>query len=157
MDNNERLMQERIKALLLDQPLAVLSTQRNGQPYSSLMAFAHTEDLHAIVVATGKSTRKHQNIIQDSRVSLLVDNRSNNEEDFHSAAALTVLGVAKPIDTDERPVYEAIYLKRHPYLEKFLRAPATTFIKIAVKHYLLVSRFQNVMEYRISDEVDLFG
>ncbi len=157
MDENERLMQERIKALLSEQPLAVLSTQRQGQPYSSLMAFAHSEDLQVIVVATGKSTRKHQNIIIDSRVSLLVDNRSNSEEDFHSATALTVLGVAKPIDTDERPVYEAIYLNRHPYLEKFLRSPATTFIKIAVKHYLLVSRFQNVMEYRISDEVDLFG
>ena len=157
MDKTERLMQERISALLSGQPLAVLSTQRNGQPYSSLMAFAHTEDLGVIVVATGKSTRKHQNIKMDSRVSFLVDNRSNSEEDFHAATALTVLGVAKPIDTDERPAYEAIYLKRHPYLEKFLCSPTTTFIKIEVRHYLLVSRFQNVMEYRISDEVDLFG
>ena len=54
MDKTERLMQERIKALLSEQPLAVLSTQRNGQPYSSLMAFAHTEDLHAIVVRHGQ-------------------------------------------------------------------------------------------------------
>jgi len=157
MDESERLMHERIDTLLSGQPLAVLSTQRNGQPYSSLMAFAYTEDLSVIVVATGKSTRKHQNIVEESRVSLLVDNRSNNEEDFHSAAALTVLGAAKAVDTDERPAYEAIYLKRHPYLDKFLGSPTTTFIKIEVKHYLLVSRFQEVMEYQMSDENDLFG
>lgn len=157
MDETERVMHERIGALLSGQPLAVLSTQRNGQPYSSLMAFAHTEDLEVILVATGKSTRKHQNITMDSRVSLLVDNRSNSEEDFHSAAALTVLGVAKPIAKEERLEYETIYLERHPYLQKFLCSPTTTFIKIKVQHYLLVSRFQNVMEYRMSDQVDLFG
>lgn len=157
MDKNEQQMRERINALLTEQSLAVLSTQRNGQPYSSLMAFAHTDDLANMVVATGKSTRKHQNIVMDSRVSLLVDNRSNSEEDFHSAAALTILGVARPIDSDERAVFEAIYLKRHPYLQKFLHSPTTTFIKIEVQHYLMVSRFQNVMEYRIGEKVDLFG
>lgn len=157
MDKSEQEMRDRIKSLLEEQSLAVLSTQRNGQPYSSLMAFAYTEDLGVILVATGKSTRKHQNIVMDSRVSLLVDNRSNSEEDFHSAAALTILGVAKIIDSEDRSIFEEIYLNRHPYLHTFLRSPNTTFIKIEVQHYLLVSRFQNVMEYRVGDEVDLFG
>jgi len=157
MKKNEALMRAQIDDLLSEQPLAVLSTQRNGQPYSSLMAFAHTSDLGVIVVATGKSTRKYQNIIRDARVSLLVDNRSNNEEDFHAAAALTVLGVAKNIESDERDALETIYLKRHPYLKKFLNAPTTSFIKIEVRSYLMVSRFQNVMEYRIGEHVDLFS
>lgn len=157
MEKSELLMREKINDLLSEQPLAVLSTQRNGQPYSSLMAFAHTRDLSVIVVATGKSTRKYQNIIRDSRVSLLVDNRSNNEEDFHAAAALTALGVAKNIESEERQAFETIYLKRHPYLQKFLSAPTTTFIKIEVKCYLMVSRFQSVMEYRIGEHVDLFS
>ena len=157
MDKTELLMQEQIDDLLSDQPLAVLSTQRNGQPYSSLMAFAHTPDLGVIVVATGKSTRKYQNIIRDSRVSLLVDNRSNDEEDFHAAAALTVRGVAKNIESDERQSLETIYLERHPYLQKFLNAPTTSFIKIEVQCYLMVSRFQNVMEYRIGEQADLFS
>lgn len=157
MDKTELLMREQIDDLLSGQPLAVLSTQRNGQPYSSLMAFAHTPDLGVVVVATGKSTRKYQNIIRDSRVSLLVDNRSNNEEDFHAAAALTVLGVAKNIESDERQEFETIYLERHPYLRKFLHAPTTSFIKIEVHCYLMVSRFQNVMEYRIGEHADLFS
>lgn len=157
MDKTELQMRQQIDDLLSEQPLAVLSTQRNGQPYSSLMAFAHTPDLGAIVVATGKSTRKYQNIIKDSRVSLLVDNRSNDEEDFHAAAALTVLGVAKNIESKERQEFETIYLERHPYLQKFLNAPTTSFIKIEVHCYLMVSRFQNVMEYRIGEKADLFS
>lgn len=156
MVESEKEMQEKINNLLVSQQLAVLSTQRDGQPYSSLMAFASTSDLKNIVVATGKSTRKHQNIVQESRVSLLIDNRSNSEEDFHAAMALTVLGKVQVIEDAERTGYMELYLSRHPYLEKFLAAPTTAFLRIMVHHYLLVSSFQNVMEYNIRDEFDLF-
>lgn len=157
MNQADRKLHEQIQALLADQPLAVLSTQRDGQPYASLMAFAFTDDLKNIVVATGRSTRKHQNIIMDSRVALLVDNRSNSEEDFHEAAAVTIMGVAKLIEDGERSAFESLYLDRHPYLEIFLRAPTTTFFRIEVLHYLLVTRFQSVMEYHLDDENNLFS
>lgn len=152
----EKIMRENIKNLLSSQQLAVLSTQRNGQPYSSLMAFSFTDDLREIIVATGKATRKHQNIVKDSRVSLLVDNRSNTEDDFHMAAGLTILGTAHQVDEKERIVYEQIYLNRHPYLRKFIASPTTGLFRINVHHYLMVSRFQNVIEYRIQDGTDLF-
>ena len=45
MTTSEQEMQEKILHLLSNQKLAVLSTQRYGQPYSSLMAFAYTSDL----------------------------------------------------------------------------------------------------------------
>ena len=156
MTESERDVQEKINDLLCSQQLAALSTQRDGQPYSSLMAYAYTSDLKNIVVATGKSTRKHQNIVQESRVSLLIDNRSNSENDFHAAVALTVMGRAQLIEDYERPGYLELYLSRHPYLEKFLTSPSTAFLRIEVYHYLLVSHFQNVMEYSIRDEFDLF-
>jgi nitroimidazol reductase NimA-like FMN-containing flavoprotein (pyridoxamine 5'-phosphate oxidase superfamily) len=91
-------IQEKISSLLSSQQLAVLSTQREGQPYSSLIAFAFTSDLANIVVASGKSTRKHQNLIQESRVSLLIDHRFNSENDFHAAMAVTVIRKALLID-----------------------------------------------------------
>jgi nitroimidazol reductase NimA-like FMN-containing flavoprotein (pyridoxamine 5'-phosphate oxidase superfamily) len=156
MSESAKEKQERINILLGSQQFAVLSTQRDGQPYSSLMAFAYTSDLKNIVVATGKSTRKHQNIVQESRVSLLIDNRSNSEDDFQAAMALTVLGKAELIQKAERQGYRELYLSRHPSLENFLASPSTAFLRIMVYHYLLVSRFQNVMEYNIRDEVDLF-
>ena len=156
MVESEKEIQGRINMLLGSQQLAVLSTQRDGQPYSSLMAFAYTSDLKNIVVATGKSTRKHQNLVQESRVSLLIDNRSNSEEDFQAAMALTVLGKAQLIGDAERQGYQELYLSRHPSLEKFLTSPTTAFLKIMVYHYLLVSHFLDVIEYNIRDEGDLF-
>ena len=51
MTNTDKVMQERIHSLLSSQPLAVLSTQRNGQPYSSLMAFAYTETSFILIEA----------------------------------------------------------------------------------------------------------
>jgi len=157
MSETEKDIQKEISSLLSSQQLAVLSTQRDGQPYSSLMAFAYSSDLKDIVVATGRSTRKHQNLVEESRVSLLIDNRSNSENDFYGAKALTVLGKAEQIGDAERREYEELYLNRHPYLEKFLLSPSTAFFKVMVHHYLLVSHFQNVMEYRVRDEVDLFS
>ncbi|TKB12246.1 pyridoxamine 5'-phosphate oxidase family protein [Desulforhopalus sp. IMCC35007] len=155
MSATEQEITKKIQGLLASQRLAVLSTQRDGQPYSSLMAFAFTTDLASIVVATGKSTRKHQNLLQESRVSLLVDNRTNSESDFHSAEALTVIGKAQMIEEAERLGLEQIYLQRHPFLQEFLASPSTAFLKIAVSRYLLVSRFQDVMEYKIGNINDL--
>lgn len=152
----EKDIRAAIKKLLSSQKLAVLSTQRNGQPYSSLMAFGYTDDLREIIIATAKTTRKHQNIREESRVSLLVDNRSNGESDFHQALALTIIGTAGSVDPGEGELYEKIYLERHSYLQRFLHSPTTTMFRINVSHYLLVSRFQEVMEYQMQDEADLF-
>lgn len=153
---NEKEIREKIETVLGEQKLAVLSTQRNGQPYSSLMAYGYTDDLREIVVATGRATRKHQNIVEDSRVSLLIDNRSNNERDFHEAQALTILGVARNIEPDELEPYEKLYLARHPYLQKFITSPTTAMFKICIHHYLVASHFQDVTEYQIEDGSHLF-
>lgn len=153
---DEKALRATLRDFLATQKLAVLSTQRNGQPYSSLMAFAFTEDLRHLIVATRNATRKHQNIMEDSRVSLMVDNRSNSEQDFHSATAATILGTAQLVESLDRQRYERLYLDRHPYLETFITSPTTDMFVINVHHYLVVSRFQDVIEYRVNDEIDLF-
>jgi hypothetical protein len=79
----ERLVRE----LLASQRLAVLSTETRGTPYSSLIVFAAAPDLTALVFATPRPTRKFSNLSENARVSLLVDNRSNREEDFAEATA----------------------------------------------------------------------
>lgn len=140
-----------IKKLLDSQPLAVLATQGDGQPYTSLMAYAYTEDLRFLVVATAMSTRKHRNITGEARVALLVDDRSNNGEDFQNAAAVTILGNACEIGQEERQFYSSLYLERHPGLGDFLAAPSTVSVKIDVHTYLLVVRFGEVVEYKITN------
>ncbi|SHO47577.1 pyridoxamine 5'-phosphate oxidase family protein [Desulfopila aestuarii] len=152
--NDQKVFQE-ISTLLNSQRLAVLATERNGQPYASLMAFAHTPDLTRIVVATGMATRKHTNLLGESRVSLLIDSRTNSEADFHAAVALTIIGDAAETTAQERPHYQQLYLARHPYLEKFLLSPTTALFVIKIRHYLLVNKFQHVMELHFADEPEI--
>jgi heme iron utilization protein len=137
-----------LRSLLQSQSLAALSTCDSGQPYGSLVAFAASEDLGRLYFATPRSTRKYSYLSSEPRVSMLIDNRSNTPEDFHAAAAVTALGRAAEVLTGEGIQGRRIYLSRHPYLEGFLAAPGTAFFEIGVTVYLMVSRFQNVVEYR---------
>jgi len=159
MENKEQQLRDQIGNLLASQQLTVLATQRDGQPYSSLMAFAHTEDLRTIVVATGQATRKYCNIERDPRVSLFFDDRSNTPADFHRATALTALGVARKCASNQDnqgAELRELYLGRHPSLESFVTAPATSLLAITINYYLLVNAFQQVMELHLGDELDLF-
>ena len=83
---------ERVRSLLESQPLAVLSSSAQGHPYTNLVAFAATEDLRRVVFATMRATRKYQNMHEDPRVSLLIDDRSNRVSDIRDALAVTAQG-----------------------------------------------------------------
>ena len=154
---NKKQLHSEIAELLLSQKLAVLASQTpEGAAYASLVAFAATDDLQKIVMATPRATRKFANIKHNPKVSLLIDDRSNNEKDFHDAQAVTVMGTVNRIDLDaSQNDLTQLYLSKHPYLEDFLRSPSTAFMVISVWRYYLVSRFQEVMELHIRDENDI--
>jgi hypothetical protein len=139
-------LRDDIAALLAAQRLAVLATQDQNQPYTSLMAFAHTADLSTIVAATGQATRKHANIMAEARVSLLFDNRANSENDFTQAISLTAIGTATPHPVSSYPQYSALYLAKHPALRSFLESPSTVLLIITIERYLMVDNFEHIRE-----------
>jgi len=139
-------MKEIIQNLLDSQRLAVLSTLMSGRPYSNLIAFAATDDLKDIFFATTRATRKFANLTAEPRVSLLMDNRSNQETDFGEASAVTVLGTAAEVLGPDRDKYLQLYLKKHPYLEDFITAPTCALIRVKVEKYIMVTQFQEVRE-----------
>ena len=139
-------IKEIIQNLLQSQRLAVLSTQMSGRPYSNLVAFAATQDLQDILIATTRAARKFANIIAEPQVSLLIDDRSNEETDFGETSAVTVLGVAEEVLGPEREQCLQIYLKKHPYLMEFVSAPTCALIRVRVERFIMVTRFQEVRE-----------
>jgi nitroimidazol reductase NimA-like FMN-containing flavoprotein (pyridoxamine 5'-phosphate oxidase superfamily) len=144
-------MQNTIRGLLNSQKLAVLATQAGDQPYENLVAFAATDDLHHLIFATAHYTRKFANIRANAKVSLLVDNRSNIEQDFHKGVAVTALGEAEEIKGHERQKLLDFYLKKHPYLENFVSAPSCSLFRVRVSKYILVSDFQRVVEWTLTE------
>jgi nitroimidazol reductase NimA-like FMN-containing flavoprotein (pyridoxamine 5'-phosphate oxidase superfamily) len=111
-----------------------------------LMAFASTRDFKNIVFATTRSTRKFANMTADRRVSLLIDNRSNTEEDFHEAVTVTAVGTAQEVGPRNRKQMQKLYLTKHPHLKDFVSSPTAALLRMKVKTYYIVTQFQNVME-----------
>lgn len=137
---------ERLRDLFLSQRLAVLATQEGGQPHLSLVAFATTDDLASLIFATSRATRKFANITRDSRVAMLVDDRSNKETDFHGATAVTALGRANEIRVPERDELARHLIEKHPPLGEFVKSPTCALVKVTVEIYYVVSQFENVTE-----------
>ena len=143
-------IQRRLRDLCISQKLAVVSTQSDGQPYASLVAFVASDDLHHIFFVTPRTTRKFANLTSDPRVAVLINSSANEESDFHDAISITATGMAEEImDPDRKNVLKQ-YLSKHPYLEDFARSPSCAVIRVAAKSYYMVQNFQKVMEFHIN-------
>lgn len=138
-----------IRSLLSSQRLGVLGTSSETGPYASLVAFAATRDTRHIIFATARGTRKYRNLKRDSRVSFLVDSRSNREADFRVATAATAVGRAIETIGAEKRKWLRMFLKKHPHLEDFAASPNCAMFRIRVRTYYLVNRFQEVIEMHL--------
>jgi hypothetical protein len=142
-------LKRRLHELFALQNLGVLATHRDGQPYASLMAFAATEDLGILVMATPRATRKYANLQADSRAALLIENRTNTVEDFSAAMAVTAVGVVQPIDLPLESPLVALYLSKHATLRDFVCAPSCAVLSLVVERYHVVDHFQHVTEWHL--------
>lgn len=145
---SDAVMRGRLRALFDAQRYAVLATESCGQPLTSLMAFAVTDDLRHLVMMSDRNTRKFANLAANRRVALLVDDRGNRSTDTRDSIAVTVLGLAFEADADDRDALAGLFLARHPGLADFAAAPDCVVIRVEVNAYLLVQQFEHTLEWR---------
>jgi nitroimidazol reductase NimA-like FMN-containing flavoprotein (pyridoxamine 5'-phosphate oxidase superfamily) len=139
---------DRLNALDKDQLHAVLATDSDGQPYTSMIAYALTPDKKGIVFATPRKTQKYKNILKNNRVSLLIDTRSNTEKDYMSAESLTILGNAKRVRKGGKwSLLAGVLMQKHPNLNEIIRSPETKLIFVKITRCIHVTRFQTVSEW----------
>lgn len=151
MTDTDESARRRIQDLFNRQPLAVLSTQDDGRPYASLVAFMAAADLTALFFPTDRSTRKFNNLATNPWVAMLIDSRTNHPDDFEEAIAVTATGTAEEVPEPERGAAVSAFLNKHPHLTEFVTAPSSALVRVRVDYYYLVSRFQNVVAVRITD------
>jgi nitroimidazol reductase NimA-like FMN-containing flavoprotein (pyridoxamine 5'-phosphate oxidase superfamily) len=145
-------MKRALRELFAAQKLAVLATRdEHGHPYTSLMAFAATENLDRLLLATERSSRKFANLTAEPRVALLIDSRSNRDSDLQEALAVTVMGRAEEVDPEEGEGLLQLYVAKHPRLEAFVTSPTCALIHVQVEVYYVASQFQRVTELRPGD------
>ncbi len=142
MKKKEALLQD-IKQLCCSQPFAVLATTSKNKPYTNLVAFACSNDLKTIYFPTKKNTQKHQNIMKNNEIALLLDNRQNKPSDFTQAITLTAFGTASET-TIEKHDAQQLLLTKHPDLAPFLKNKNCIILKINVDLYQWVDQFDHI-------------
>jgi len=139
---------ERLNALDKDQLHAVLATESDGQPYTSMIAFALSPDKKGVIFVTPKETQKYKNILKNNRVSLLIDTRSNTEKDYMGAESLTILGSAIPVRKGEKWLeLDRVLTRKHPNLNEIIHSPETKLIYVRITRCIHVTRFQTVSNW----------
>jgi nitroimidazol reductase NimA-like FMN-containing flavoprotein (pyridoxamine 5'-phosphate oxidase superfamily) len=139
----EEQQKKQLHELFIKQRFAVIATQASNEPYTSLVAFSSIEDLSFLIFATLRQTRKYENILQNAKISMLIDNRENLSSDVKNAIAVTVVGNASEIK-DDRQHFLDIHLKKHPYLREFLQDSNCALVGLAVEKIFIVRQFQQI-------------
>ena len=125
-----------LKEVVNTQYFAVLNSLGEGQPYSNLVSFAITDDLKSLIFATNRNTRKYRNIKENNNIALLIDNRTNQPSDVTKATAITVIGNARE-ESDNKSRLQAIFLAKHPQLQRFIDNPHNALICVEVREYII--------------------
>jgi uncharacterized protein YhbP (UPF0306 family) len=147
-DTQAPSVRDRVRALVSEEPFAVLCTQGEGQPYGSVVAYAFSDDLRAVTFATPMGTWKYRLLSECDRVALVIDSRARFPEDMMKVKALTATGQA--IQLDPGPEFDRwadLLTTRHPRLQPFVTDPSTALFRVDITRYVHVSRFQEVQQW----------
>jgi len=115
------------------------------------MAFTPLEGLRFLAFATYRETIKYQNIGQDPRVAILVEDRESDTRCLGQRLVLTALGKAIETPEEERQAHIAKHLTRHPDLQNFLSSSECVFIRVAVHAYQVVGGIDDVRWYEVGE------
>ncbi len=141
-------LKEEIKKLCDSQPFAVLATQGKDTTNASLISFMMSDDLKYMVFATPVNTVKYDFIVAQENVSVLVDDRSLQQDRINEISALTIVGKGKILSKEEEILkWSEKLTKKHPNLKTFVEAKTTSLVLIEVVRHLYVNKFQQMREW----------
>ena len=131
---------EEIKHLLVTQVQCVLATVDETQPCLHLMAYGVSENLKKVYLASYKDTRKVKNMLAQTNVSLLWDNRTGNTEDHVAGLALNATGCAHQLEGDACQRVEQLLLNRNSTLETLLFSDNVAVFAVDVSGYVFCEK-----------------
>jgi putative heme iron utilization protein len=117
----------------------------SGDPYCSLVNVASHPDGSPILLIS-RLARHTQNILSDSRVSLMLDERA--EGDPLEGARIMLAGRAEPASEGEVAVLSRRYLAAHPSAEAFVDFKDFSFFRIKPSGLHLVAGFGRIVDLK---------
>jgi len=136
--NKQSTIKDYIEAVLKTSGFAVLATEGNGQPHTSLIAITPFENFRQIIFATYRNTLKYQNLSHNNKVAVFIEGGYFNMKGLKDNFVLTIIGHTEEINRDENePPYRA-HLKRHPEMESFMLSSDCVLIRVIAQSYKVV-------------------
>ena len=140
---------KKIKSITDETRFAVLATESNGHPYTNLVGFLLSKDLKNLYFFTSKNTRKHKNILNNPNICLLIDTRDKFTDKTFLITAITIIGKAEVMEDVPGSIVDK-YLEKNVELKDFTESSFNVLVKVNVTRYILVDRFQEVIEMEVS-------
>lgn len=136
---------EIIGAVLNAAGFAVLATESNGQPHTSLIAITPTGDFRHIVFATFRNTLKYRNLSTNNKVAVLIEGEYLNQKSLKERVVLTIVGHTEEISPEESEEVFRAHLKRHPELESFMHSSGCVLIRVIARSYQVVHGIDEIL------------
>lgn len=132
-------MQPDVMKIMLDNNLCVLCTCSNDLPDASLMLYICDHHCTKLYMLTLKETTKYGNIINNRKVSVLIDTRDTVSDKTIQIRALTIHGEASILG-DKKISMELInqIMKKHESLANLASNDDVSIIEISIKDILLL-------------------
>ena len=89
-------------------------------------------------------------MVKTPGVAFLIDNRSEEGNDFQNTLSVTGIGTAKETEEPEKESLMTLFLEKHPELETFVRSQESALLKITIEKFVIISQFQEVEELQMS-------
>ncbi len=140
-----------VDALLSEQVQVVLATQAETGPMMHLMAYAYSDDLRHIYLASKAGTRKVENLKRNVQSSLLWDNRSGQIQDHIDGYTCLAECQATLIDNAESNVIKSQLLERNPTLQDLLAMSDCCIFSLTVRQYNVTLGYKQSFSWRPSE------
>ena len=151
--NKQTTLKEYIKAILKTSNLAVLATEGNGQPHTSLIAITSFENFRQIIFATYRNTLKFRNLSDNNKVAVLIEGEYLSKKGLKESVVLTIIGHTEDISIAGNEAAYQAHLKRHPEMDSFMRSPDCALIRIIAQSYQVVFGIDDI-KWITADELD---
>jgi hypothetical protein len=149
--NNLRTAREYIEDVLKLNKFAVLATEGNGQPHTSLIAITPFESLRQLIFATYRNTLKYRNLVNNNKVAVLIESRGANMKGLQKSIVLTIIGHTEEISIAENKAAYRAHLKRHPQMKSFMLSSDCVIIRIIAQSYQVVYGIDEIRWIKADD------
>lgn len=136
-----------VKDLLLAQRFAVLSTEGEEYPYSSLVAYVYNAEEEKLYVPILTDNPVYHNIKNSPHVSLVIDNNKNSSVTVFSTQSMTLLGKAKEVYGRKKGELINNFYDRYECLHELLDDIKCCIVEVHVHKYIFANTLSETMSF----------